>query len=357
MSGAAPTISVAAIGAFSPLGPTWVQTCASIRAGLNRLAQHPYYELVTADPGWDPADPLRCSAVPGWNEALDEPERLTAMALEALRDLLAVLRLRRANLEAGGLLLALPTEAEVPGVRDARRGVVGQLVERTGLDGFRIAEPRDGDRTGFFLALQEACSRIHSGELEFCIVGGVDSYLFDQRLDGLDAAWRLRSARNPDGFLPVEAAALLLLCSPRSASVLGRTLCTFGTVGIGHEAQTAGGDRSSTGIGLCKAITAALGVARPGWILCDLNGESYRAFEWGLARVRLGSSLEQARALTHPADCVGDVGAATGALLVACAAHGFARAAAPAGPALLWTAADDVTRAAVLVHPPTVRKA
>ncbi len=353
MSGSVWT-AVTAIGGFSPLGPTWVQTCASIRAGLTRFADHPYHELRTADAGWDEADPLRCSAVPGWEETLDEPGRVTALALEALRDLAGRIPLRRPELAAGGLLLALPGDRDLPGGRDPRAGVIPQLLARSGLDGLAFAEARDGGHAAVFLALQEAAAKVRAGELEFCIVGGVDSHLLDARIDALDAAWRLRSTRNPDGFLPGEAAVLLLLGSPRHTRAAGLApLCLVGDTGVGREPDTIAGERAPSGAGLAAAISAALAAApAPGWVLCDLNGESYRAFEWGLLQARLADQLAGVRRLTHPADALGDVGTATGALLVACAAHGFARGPAPAVPALLWAGSDDGTRAAVAVTPP-----
>ena len=61
----------------------------------------------------------------------------------------------------------------------------------------------------------------------------------------------------------------------------------------GEEPQTIGGDRESSGRGLTHALRAALagGASHaPRWVLCDLNGESYRSFEWGIARARVGAS-------------------------------------------------------------------
>lgn len=346
-------IPIGAIGAFSPLGATWVQTCASLHAGLARFGDHPWYEAATADPGWDEADPLRCSAVPGWQPTLDRARRLEDLALEAMRDLLDRVPLRRTDLARGGLLLLLPPDAEVPGASHARDGVVPRLLARAGLDGFARAEARAAGPAAFFPALREAAARVRSGELSFCIAGGVDSYLFDARLDRLDAAWRLRTRRNPDGFLAGEAAALLLVGSPARPAAAGlRPLCWLGPLGAGSEPASILGDRASTGAGLTDAIRAASDGVEPSWVVCDLNGESYRAFEWGLVQGRLSPLLSHVRRLTHPADGLGDVGAATGPLLVACAAHGFQRGFAPPGSALLWASSDDGARVAMLASTP-----
>ena len=52
----------------------------------------------------------------------------------------------------------------------------------------------------------------------------------------------------------------------------------------------------------------------------------------------------------HPADCIGEVGAASGALLIACAAAALAKAPPGAAPALLWTAADTDHRMALTLE-------
>lgn len=347
-------VAVAAVGAFSPLGATWAQTCASIRAGLSRLADHPYYEALTHDPEWDEADPLRCAMVPGWEESLDEPERLGDLAAEAMRDLVQRIPLKRADLGNGGVMLTLPEERDFPGAVDAATGVLARLLERGGLEGLAVREARAGGAAGFFASLREAGVRIGAGELAFCIVGGADTYFLDRRLEALDQAWRLRTLRNPDGFLPGEAAVVLLLASPRWLASAGMVpLCTLGEVGLGREPEAILGDRASSGVGLSSAIEAALGGGGPpAWVLCDLNGEAYRAFEWGLVQARLGPLLGDVRRITHPADCLGDVGAATGPLLVACAAHAFSRGDRPQGPTLLWASAEDGTRVATVASPP-----
>jgi 3-oxoacyl-[acyl-carrier-protein] synthase-1 len=351
--------AVVAVGATSPLGFTWRQTCASVRAGLNRFGSHPWYEALTPDPEWDEADPLRCSMMPGWEEALDAPERLPELALEALRDVLAQVPLRRAELGTGAIALALPGGADLSGGAEAAQGILDGIVARAGLDGFARVEARSGGPDAFFAALGEAAERIRRGELAFCLVGAADTYLLDDRLDGLDGAWRLRSRRNPDGFIPGEAAVMLLLASPRFLSAAGLApLCTVGAPALAREPETIAGDRASSGAGLAQAIAKATGGApAPPWVLCDLNGESYRAFEWGLVQARLAPRLDPVRRVQHPADCLGDVGAATGALLVACAAHAFARNAAPASSALVWASGDDGARVATIVAaPPAARR-
>jgi len=126
-------------------------------------------------------------------------------------------------------------------------------------------------------------------------------------------------------------------------------------VGTGEEPQTIAGDRESSGRGLTHALRAALagGASHtPRWVLCDLNGEAYRAVEWGTVSVRLARELGPSARLTHPADGLGEIGAAIGGVLIAQALGGFARGYAPAPEALLWAGSDRGLRAAVRVLAP-----
>jgi 3-oxoacyl-[acyl-carrier-protein] synthase-1 len=86
-------------------------------------------------------------------------------------------------------------------------------------------------------------------------------------------------------------------------------------------------------------------------IVSDFNGESYYAHEWGLTKTRLGPLCQHSISLIHPADCYGDVGAATGGLLIALAAYQFAKQSNNCPPAILTTANDSGMRCALVVEP------
>ncbi len=72
----------------------------------------------------------------------------------------------------------------------------------------------------------------------------------------------------------------------------------------------------------------------------DLNGESWRVDEWGYAYLRNAQNIEDPLDIRHPADCWGDVGAATGSLLAALCAHELAHPQNSAQTALVWAACD-----------------
>jgi 3-oxoacyl-[acyl-carrier-protein] synthase-1 len=119
---------------------------------------------------------------------------------------------------------------------------------------------------------------------------------------------------------------------------------------MGSEPEAfATSEKQSTGAGLTAAMRAVLPASpgtSPDFILCDLNGESYRAIEWGVAQVRLGERLAPERKLLHPAASWGDIGAATGGGLLALACAAFRRGWAPAEEATVFCGGDGSTRVA-----------
>ena len=86
-------------------------------------------------------------------------------------------------------------------------------------------------------------------------------------------------------------------------------------------------------------------------IINDLNGERWRFLEWGMADARALSGLPPNRRLWHPADCFGDIGAATGAAHLCLATRAFRRGYAVGQAILVCNTSDGGERAATLVFP------
>jgi 3-oxoacyl-[acyl-carrier-protein] synthase-1 len=218
-----------------------------------------------------------------------------------------------------------------------------------------------GYHTAVLEAVARGVQRLHQRAATACVVGGVDSLLGTERLAWLDAHDRLKTGYNPHGLIPGEAAAFVVL--EREADARARSAVCWarlGPVGTGKEENPIGSDRPCLGQGLSAAIAQATANYREPprsllGILCDLNGEPYRANEWGLARSRV---LRWAREVKvwHPADCLGDTGAATGAVLLALGARALKKGYAPTPELLVWAGADDGQRAAVFLAAATNAK-
>jgi 3-oxoacyl-[acyl-carrier-protein] synthase I len=340
-------IAVSAASAVTAAGADVEQTCTSIRAGISGLSEHAYYGCQGRDPEWDAETTLIAGSVRTVDPVLDGRARLTELLVPVLADLARRGRVKRQELEKTALLVALPAPDPAVSTWGLADHFVPELSRRAG---FVCAETHlsQAGHAGVFELVARASELVAAGRVTSCIVAGVDSYLSSDRLALLDRGYRLKSPRNVDGFFPGEAAAALLLEPAERARARGvEPLGAFAKIGLGTEPETAHGDKPSSGVGLASAIRELEAGAASPWVLCDLNGESYRAFEWGVVLARLGERLGVKR-LVHPAASLGDVGAATGAILAASALSAFARGHAPSNEALLFTSSDGPQRAAAL---------
>jgi 3-oxoacyl-[acyl-carrier-protein] synthase-1 len=180
------------------------------------------------------------------------------------------------------------------------------------------------------MALEAASARLMRGAADACLVAGVDSYLEPETLEWLESCDQLHSAgrfNNAWGLVPGEGAAALLLMRKSVARQCGldplaEVLGTAATVEP-HRIKT---DSVCLGEGLTAAFRTALAALPPGRkvsdVYCDLNGEPYRADEYGFACLRTREYFEAASDMVAPADCWGDVAAAGGVLhlMLACVA-------------------------------------
>ncbi len=199
---------------------------------------------------------------------------------------------------------------------------------------------------GGLLALARAVETVQSGAASAVLVGGVDSYIEIELLHWLEAQDRLITLQQPNGFIPGEGAGFVLVCSQGAAD--RRKLPVFATIigqGRGNEPRPWWGKDPTLGEGLTQAFQAAFkSPAFPtGQIqvtYSDLNGEAWRAEEWSYAYVRTGKRHGSPLDHRHPASSWGDVGAATGPLLVGLAALDLTRYFEAHSTALLWAASD-----------------
>jgi 3-oxoacyl-[acyl-carrier-protein] synthase-1 len=358
---------VTAVEAVTPLGFDAEQTCAAIRAGANRFTDHPFHISMVSDPETEEGEPLVASLLSELDPDLEGRERLLELAIPAFKNLLAKVGFKRAELPKGGLLISLPVS--LPG-REGGSDFISELTNRLGIKSLKVKKACHLGHTGMVSCILEASKLLSTGEIDFCIVAGIESYHDTEILETLDEAYRLKSARAVDGFIPGEGAVLLLLETAAKATARkARPLVILSCIGMGKEPRNYASDLLSSGAGLSQALLPALAkttnqtkvstasnatiptdVNHQGrWILCDINGESYRAAEWGIVRTRLGEKLDPIAALTHPADCLGDTGAASAGILIMYAMHAFARGYAPNSEALIWNASEDGARSALII--------
>ncbi|MBU8899862.1 hypothetical protein KRR26_30050 [Corallococcus sp. M34] len=172
--------------------------------------------------------------------------------------------------------------------------------------------------------------------LERLIVIAADSYCDPLTLDWLMSARRIKTPEVPCGLMPGEAGACLLLETATSARRRNPPMC-FPVLGaaVREEPCHFFSRKPNVGAMLAASLAEALGgTARrepfTGSIVSDLNGENWRATEWGYARVRLARSISDALHVMMPATSLGDTGTSSAMVSVCVAAmalrRGYARA-------------------------------
>lgn len=207
-------------------------------------------------------------------------------------------------------------------------------------------------RAGGITALDIAFKFFRATGREFALIGGVDSYrFFDSQLEYLDKANRLLAEGVADGFAPGEGASFILLASPQACEKYSLTpKLLLGRPGLSSEAGHRYSEAPYRGDGLSQACRQALAYATPNVtysrIYSSLNGESFGAKELGVAQIRNHPYFNDDLVVHHPADCFGDIGAATAPMLFGLIANNEKI------PSVVCCSADGPLRGAVCVWQP-----
>jgi 3-oxoacyl-[acyl-carrier-protein] synthase-1 len=282
------------------------------------------------------------------------PDRLLALARPALIEACAPLA------DAGGwpselpLFLALPEYRPGFDDRDAEQVRMGLADADLPLNFSSVTIAPMGHAAGL-AAIAKASREIEAGAYDACLVGGVESYFQADTMEWLDSNLQLTGAVSRSGFVPGEGAGFGLLMSEAACGRCGLSaLARVRSASAGREPNLIKTADRCLGKGLTEVVRAAIesldeDARTINAVICDVNGERYRAEEWAFVCLRLGQYFDDPAAYDSPADCWGDMGAASGplfAMLACCAtARGYAK-----GPnTLLWASSEQGLRAAVVL--------
>lgn len=201
--------------------------------------------------------------------------------------------------------------------------------------------------------LDLALRYLYDGGEDYVLLGGSDSHLESSLLNQFDAQRRLLAPGSKDGFAPGEGAAFLLLTRhPERALCHKGHIIALSPPGVAEEPGHLFSDEPYKGDGLDKAFKQALkdhSGSPISAVYSSMNGEHHWAKEYGVAMLRNKPCFHEQVEIEHPAECYGDLGAATGAaLMVVAAEHLFKRS----GPAtyLAYSSSDGSWRAATLME-------
>lgn len=348
-SAAKESLVITAIDARTPVGASIDESAAAIRAGVAGFREHPDYNPILKN---DEEDYLISAGI---DLTIDDfsSERLLKFIEKPFLSFMASCGLRRKEVERSAIWFALPYADPVIQQIGLQKFFINDVIKHYALPRFNDIAGVQLGATGVIYLLNNAREALLSGRQDFVIIIAVDSYLLDGRMGYYDEQWRLKSERNPMGFMPGEAAAMILVETHSHATARQqKPLIQLSGFGLDQESNSIDSVKSSTGQGLSQAIEAALstsGIESINWLYSDLNGESYRAYEWGVVNARLASHFGAELNHVYTADVMGDIGSATSAVQLGCIGHAYKEDYADEVNAMLIASNDKGHRAALSV--------
>jgi 3-oxoacyl-[acyl-carrier-protein] synthase-1 len=340
-------VFVTAMGASTPVGRGAWASAAAVRAGVAGFAQHPFM-IDTA------GEPMRAAFASWIDIGVQGVDRFEALLMPAIEEALAALKAPPASASRWALALALPSAR--PGLPEKLADELLARIARRHAGWFGGVGAFQTGHSAGLRGIQAAFKRLSQGALDACLVAGVDSWLEPETLEWLEANDQLHGAgrlNNAWGFIPGEGAGVLLLMRESEATALG--LSPLGTVlgvGVATEAKRIKTETVCIGEGLTDAFRGALAALPAGAkvtdIYCDMNGEPYRADEFGFTALRTKEYFESASDFVAPADCWGDVGAAGGPLHLVLGVAARQKGYAQGALAFVWASAEMGERAGVV---------
>jgi 3-oxoacyl-[acyl-carrier-protein] synthase I len=372
---------ITAVGMVTALGLDMATSCASARTGLTRAKQLGILKVRNPEDG--ELEDVVGHGVEGL-KGFEGQGRLIALASAGMRDLFCSRDKGSINWKRCGIFMGWPDPArtskgidlikdeEVKAAKkqigDANAEVSenkteggGALIERLISIVSLPASPSScmmihGEHEAFAKTVRAAVTAMESGEIDFAIVGAVDSLIDYETLIWLHQTGRLKCGEMPVGLQPGEAAVFMLLEKPGKADGKPVNLSThIAYVGHAEQETTLLSGHPADGTGLSQLLTdLEKSYSRFGtevWILTDQNGEPYRAYEWGLAQTRVAATHPTitTHPVSYPVISFGDTGAACGAVGTCLAMSAFKRKYAPAPTAWVVTSSYDGCHGALRV--------
>jgi len=340
------TMCIVGLGACTSVGLNAAATAAAVRAGISGFEEHPF--MINQE-----GDPYMLAMVPSIDPALTGAERYIALSTSALHEALAPLQQLAQKKNEVKMIVALPEVR--PGLPDdlgekLAAHITTQSNEHYSIEDVRIAF--NGHAAGL-MAIESARKHLAKGECEFYLAGGIDSYIDPDTLDWVEENEQLHVPSNAWGFIPGEAACFCLICSVDIANKYRLPVkAQLVAISTAHEKNKIKTETVCIGEGLTEAVKGVVSGlpenTKIDYTICDQNGEAYRADEFGFMLARLSKYFADPSDYMAPADCWGDVGAASGPLFVNLITSAFEKRYAKGSYTLLWTSSEGGERTAVL---------
>ncbi len=212
-------------------------------------------------------------------------------------------------------------------------------------------------KAGFATALKQAQVDIYTNNHEQILIISVDSLINNASLayyggDMYSEGCRLLTETNSNGFIPGEAATAILLSKPTGED----NEVIISGVGTAFESATIFNEEELLkGKGLSEAIMEAsnqakLPIHETSFRVGSMSGEEYFFDEATLAQIKTLKQKIPDHPLWHPADSIGEVGAAISGAMVIQTYYAMINGYAPGANAICHISNDDELRGAFIMQ-------
>jgi 3-oxoacyl-[acyl-carrier-protein] synthase-1 len=301
-------LAITGTGLVTGVGLSAPATCAAIRCAIDN-----FQETRFMDRGGE--------WIMGCEVPLERPWRgktkLIKMAAQAIRECLE----GRPDISPPNtpLLLCLSEHARPGRVIDDDNRFFFDLLDELGLEFHEKSRVIAQGHVAVAVALKHARRLIQELKLRHVLIAATDSLLVGPTLAYYEEKDRLLTSEYSNGFIPGEAGAALVI-EPPFARETQQLVC----LGLGFAVEKAHIDSEEPlrADGLTAAIRESLNDAGIGesildFRITDISGEHYSFKEASLAFSRIDRTKREEFDLWHPADCIGEVGSAVGAVMIA----------------------------------------
>lgn len=327
-------------GMRTPLGFNRPASAAAVRAGISAIAEHPF--MIDRF-----GQPMKVARDVGLDVDVFGADRLAGLAIAAAQEALAPIAAKKANVS-----ILLNFGEQRPGLDEETCAKTASLLRDTLASSVMLGRVRHwmGGHAGGIVGMEIGADLIASAESDLVLIGGVDSYLNADTLEWLDDVEQLHSENNIYGFCPGEAAGFVLL----AGSSWAKTELDLIGAGSGIEQNLIKTENICLGEGLAAAFKTAANPLPEGrsidQIFCDMNGERYRGNEYGFAVLKTPGLFADAADFITPADCWGDVGAASGPLYAGLAMEAESRGYSKGPLTMIWASSEAGRRSAAILE-------
>lgn len=334
-------ITVYGTGLVCGVGLNAAAACAAIRAGINN-----FLETRFMDNGGE--------WIMGCEVPLGQPWRgrakLVKMAVMAIKECMANSEVKIVPAETPVLLCV--AEGERPGRLAGLDDALFQEIQtELELDFHEQSSLIPQGRVAGAVALYQARKLIYEQGFKQVLIVGVDGFLSASTLMAYQERERLLTSQNSNGFIPGEAASVIVVGAP-VADDIPRLHCIG--MGFAIEKATVESELPLRADGLSAAIKSAEAdagctIGTTDFRITDLSGEQYYFKEAALALSRTLRERKEFYDIWHPADCFGEVGAGIGPAILVMLLDALKKGITPGHRILKHTGNDNGKRCALIL--------